>query len=193
MRIDLWASQREKAEVLETGDKVLKYDIVSGKPCLLMWNPKATKPFANYSFKTHELRDEYIAKAVAVSIGHAKWKAERKAERAGTADDMAKVQIGDIFCNSWGYDQTNVDYYQVTAKSNRSVTIREIGCKSVPGSGVSHGMADRVVPSKDAFLDNEKPMKKVVYFSGGQPYLPMKHGSCSKVNENEQHYRSWYA
>ena len=191
MKYDLWASQREKAEVVETGDKVLKYETTVGRPCLLMWNPKATKPFANYMFKTPELRDEYVATAIAASKAHAKFKAERKADRLGKPEDMDKVKVGDIFCNSWGYDQTNVDYYQVISKSGRSVNVREIGCESVPGS--EGFMSDRVKPKKDAFLENAPVIKKQVYFSSGHPHLSMKHGSCGKVEENSEHYRSWYA
>ena len=28
--------------------------------------------------------------------------------------DNSKIKEGDIFYSSWGYDQTNIDYYKVT-------------------------------------------------------------------------------
>ena len=38
------------------------------------------------------------------------------------------VKIGDIFHYSWGYEQTNCDYFQVVAlKGTKQVVIREIG------------------------------------------------------------------
>lgn len=36
------------------------------------------------------------------------------------------VKVGDIFVCSWGYDQTNVDYYKVIAVKNKSVVIAEV-------------------------------------------------------------------
>jgi hypothetical protein len=35
--------------------------------------------------------------------------------------------VGDIFVCSWGYDQTNIDYYKVMEVKNKSVVIAGIG------------------------------------------------------------------
>jgi len=40
---------------------------------------------------------------------------------------MPKVNVGDIFVCSWGYDQTNIDYYVVRKVKNASVTISPLG------------------------------------------------------------------
>jgi hypothetical protein len=37
-----------------------------------------------------------------------------------------QVAIGTIFASSWGYDQTNVDFYEVIKVTKASVVIREI-------------------------------------------------------------------
>ena len=37
------------------------------------------------------------------------------------------VNVGDIFVCSWGYDQTNIDYYKVLEVKNKSVVISAIG------------------------------------------------------------------
>ena len=37
------------------------------------------------------------------------------------------VAVGDVFASSWGYEQTNVDFYQVVALHGRTmVTVRKI-------------------------------------------------------------------
>ena len=36
------------------------------------------------------------------------------------------VKVGDIFRNSWGYEQTTVDFYQVVRVSAKSVWVRRI-------------------------------------------------------------------
>jgi hypothetical protein len=60
------------------------------------------------------------------------------------------IKAGDIFYSSWGYDQTNVDYYQVigVTPSGKSVRIRRIGQEIIEhGRGV-----DRVAPVVDYFV-----------------------------------------
>ncbi len=36
------------------------------------------------------------------------------------------VKVGDIFYSSWGYDQTNIDFYKVAAVKNQTVTLRKL-------------------------------------------------------------------
>lgn len=42
-----------------------------------------------------------------------------------------KVQVGDIFKCSWGYEQTQVDLYKILDKRGSKVLVQEIGYKSV--------------------------------------------------------------
>ena len=44
---------------------------------------------------------------------------------------MNPYKIGDLFMRSWGYDQTNIDYYEVVAVSAKMVTVRTIAQKSI--------------------------------------------------------------
>lgn len=36
------------------------------------------------------------------------------------------LKVGDILESNWGYEQTNIDFYQVVKTSNSFVTVREI-------------------------------------------------------------------
>ena len=40
---------------------------------------------------------------------------------------LPTINVGDIFVCSWGYDQTNIDYYKVIAVKNKTVSIVAIG------------------------------------------------------------------
>lgn len=42
---------------------------------------------------------------------------------------LPTVNIGDIYVTSWGYDQTNIDYYKVTNVKNKTVNLVSIGQK----------------------------------------------------------------
>jgi hypothetical protein len=65
-------------------------------------------------------------------------------------------KVGDILTGSWGYDQTNVEFYQVIAATKASVTIQKVsGFRSM-----DNGHQTRVYPAKDQ-LHGEK-MRKIV-------------------------------
>ena len=38
------------------------------------------------------------------------------------------VKVGDIYVSQWGYDQTNVDYYQVIQVKSKTAVLAQIGC-----------------------------------------------------------------
>lgn len=79
------------------------------------------------------------------------YKAEMKRrQQENAARYMEQVQVGDIFVCCWGYGQTNVDYYQVTKKTAKTVTVRPIESK-----GVDTGWCQRdVMPVRDAFTSD---------------------------------------
>ena len=99
-------------------------------------------------------------------------------------------QIGDIIVNSWGYDQTNVDFYQVVAMTNKTIKIKEICDKMVENSGYDNGMACHTRPIKDAFVQDGDEYKLIV----------KKGGDLSQVRsyyfskwDGRDMYKSWYA
>ena len=188
---DLWQGERERAEVLACGMRMLKSNKQDGRPTLMMWRPKATKPFINGYFRSEESREAYIAEQVKNIEERRVRMAQWKAERAGTPEQVEAVKPGDIFLNSWGYDQTNVDYYQVIERHGKVVTLREIGSETVPGS--EGFMSSRVKPRRGAFLEKSAPFKKKLCFYGGKPSLSFKHGGGELYTEGQTNYCSWYA
>ncbi len=54
------------------------------------------------------------------------------------------AKVGDILVSEWGYEQINVDFYQVTAVTGASVRIVQLEGKEVPSD--SHGMFGTVTP-----------------------------------------------
>ena len=41
--------------------------------------------------------------------------------------EKQEVKVGDIFYTSWGYDQTNVDFFRVIRTSKASIWVQETG------------------------------------------------------------------
>ena len=54
-----------------------------------------------------------------------------------------KPKVGDILYSSWGYDQTNIEFFKVVKVSKFSVWIQEIGKEVVEVTGWAH---QNVVP-----------------------------------------------
>lgn len=65
--------------------------------------------------------------------------------------------VGDVLESSWGYDQTNVDFYQVIAVTAKSVRIREIGKRHVSSTRTQ----DMLVPMIDAFAAEKASTRRV--------------------------------
>ena len=53
-------------------------------------------------------------------------------------------KVGDTLYSSWGYDQTNIEFFKVVKVSDFSVWIQEIGTKIVEVTGWAH---EKVVPN----------------------------------------------
>ena len=82
------------------------------------------------------------------------------------------VEVGDIFAASWGYDQTNVDFYEVvgvtaSGKSARIVPVRQ---EVVESNGPSERV--RAVPGSAA-ADATPQTKRLRYYDNGDVYLTL--------------------
>lgn len=69
---------------------------------------------------------------------------------------LPTANVGDILYSSWGYEQSNVDFYQVVAVKGSMITVREIGATIVSATRGS----DMVAAKPDTFIGPE--MKKRV-------------------------------
>lgn len=154
----------------------------------MFFSGKRSQPNWHYNFGNDRDRmKKEINESISRLMSWEDMKAKRKEERKNVIKD---IKVGDLFSSSWGYDQTNVDFYQVIAVKGKTFTIRPIGGRTVPGSGGDYsGMADKVTAVRDAFLED-----LVRYPILTKRSLKLNSYSwLSKTTEQEQHYRSWYA
>jgi hypothetical protein len=154
-----------------------------------VWSGKASKPYANFLFKNESQANEYVAKQVEADAAASAYKQKRNAERKAKSQEVSRaLNIGDILVNSWGYEQTNVDFYQVVDKKGMTVALRKIAGEPVPGSHYPHGMACMVRPCPGAFI-GEPFLKRISAYGVKMPYG----GHASKCAPDSTHYNSWYA
>ena len=101
-------------------------------------------------------------------------------------------KIGDILDCSWGYDQTNVDFYQVVGLTPKSVRIRRINSTCKESSGYMSGQSTPAKPitySANSQLMTKRfsPADKLGYSVNITSY------SSAFLWDGKPKYTSWYA
>ena len=67
-----------------------------------------------------------------------------------------KIEVGDIIVSSWGYDQTNIDFYKIVKQTASSVWIQKLKKQYLEQTGWAHY---KVVPS-DEFASQTQSVKR---------------------------------
>ncbi len=123
---------------------------------------KAEKPLINYTIRNEQELQRTVTEFFASRRQRADWKAEHRAKRATFKHSC---QVGDIYRTSWGYDQTNVEFFEVTEIRGKHAILREIAsASSDDGRG-----SERCVPQSGAFLkprfdgdDQGQPIRRLI-------------------------------
>ncbi len=139
-------------------------------------------------------------------------KPENKAQRETIKVNKFGVKVGDIFHSSWGYDQTNNDFFQVIALvGETSVRVREVNPVCEKSEAVCWAAEDRVFstntsgkllpPSRSSVFikDQEKgDLKRLKsYAADGKSNPQFSISSFANAylcsGETIKVYESWYA
>lgn len=124
-----------------------------GKARLTVFMGRAQKPVEYTYFRDPAARDRYVESLAESRRKTLEFKQQRQEERKAWQHDL---KVGDILSSSWGYDQTNISWFQVTRIGTKAVEIREIADKVVGGAG---GPSEAVMPLRGKFIG--PPMKKI--------------------------------
>lgn len=159
---------------------------MGGKPAAIAYSGNRRKSDWHHGFRDELQRAAYIQQWVDGLRKREEEKQRRQAERKSYQHGF---QVGDILEYTWGYEQTNVEFFQVVALKGKQIVIREIAARSEGNPGGA-AMSDRCVPVPDDFTGPEKV--KTPRGSDGRDYVSMEDGSASKW-DGKPTYRSWYA
>jgi hypothetical protein len=142
---------------------------------------KSVKPRYHFQFMNEANREKREQEFVSACYASVKIKAEHKA----AANAPHTLKEGDILVSSWGYEQANVDFYQVVGVKGRNVHLREIAAESIEATG---HMSDRVIALKDRFVGDV-----MVKRANGYNHVKMKSYATATPYDGRPHHRSWYA
>lgn len=99
-----------------------------GKPRAVVFFGKQSKPAVNFWYRDTARRDQAVQQAFE---GRRRTMARKSEERQARKAFVHTVKVGDLFHTSWGYDQTNVEFFQVVDVKGKYAVLREIGGESV--------------------------------------------------------------
>lgn len=129
------------------------YTSPGGRPAAVAYQGKAAKPVFWYNFASEEARERKVRAFFQGRRAVLAYRAERR-ERAKKPHDL---KVGDILVGSWGYEQTNVDWFEVSAVvSAHMVEIRPIFCNTED----TGSMSGRCTPRAGDYKG--EPMRRMV-------------------------------
>jgi hypothetical protein len=174
---------RTNIETITVEDAVIyTYTTTRGELGAMAFHGKAAKPDWHFSFANEAQRQRRIAEYIESRKRRAQMMAELKADR----NKPHTLTVGAILVCSWGYDQTNIDYYQVTrVVGPHSVEIRQIRAKSEPEEGFATAYC---TPDRDNFKG--EPMVKRANSTNSVRIA--SYASASPWDGKRDRY-SWYA
>lgn len=177
-----WFLSQDGAELTEyEGCSFITYINEKGLNTLAYFGPKSQKPQGHIAFRTIEKMINYMVR-VANNIDSRIKEKKQRAEKAKEA--AAAMKVGDVLNTSWGYEQTNVEFYQIIEKKGMTVTLQELGHSLAKDNG---NMSEDVIPNFHNKIG--EPFKKRVS-SGG--YVKINSSAYASQWNGRPCYTSYY-
>ena len=153
---------------------------------VLGWSGRRNKPDVYQSAADREcalkVAQDHIARVAKFEAD----KAERRARAKAANSKPHTLKVGDLLSSSWGYDQTNVDFYEVTAVTGKSAKVRKIAQNTVE----TGFMAGHTTPCPGNYVGEETNWKRV---RGKDNSIKVRDwGVWAHPTNGEKKYCSWY-
>ena len=152
--------------------------------CAQCFVGRAQKPTWHYRFKSEAHRTRRIKEQIEAVEAKEAAKAKRKQEEKNHG-----WEVGLILYSSWGYDQTNIDFYEVVELIGETMCrIEKIGKERATDSDdFGHGMAQNVVANPKVRTGKTFRSKITRYGAAGE------YGYKANIWDGSPKYESWYA
>lgn len=158
----------------------------AGQPCAMAFVGKAQKPTWHYRFSSIAAREKRMAELVA----SVKARADENAKRRAARNKPHNLGPGVIMYTSWGYEQTNVEFFEVIeAPSACFVVLQEIAAPLV--NGEEGFMSGRSFPDPERKIG--KPIRRKVSMNCGSPTVSIDSVRTAWVWDGREKRVSWYA
>lgn len=120
----------------------------NGQPCARGYRGRALKPAFALRYRSAERRTKHVSEFMAACH-------EQAASKKVESNKTRTLEIGNVLVASWGYDQTNIDYYMVTQLIGKAMV--EV-CKIGKDTNPTEFMQGECIPDKSNIIG--EPMRK---------------------------------
>lgn len=134
---------------------VYSYTNRNGQLAAIAYRGKSGKNVWHYRFSKETDRAKRIDEFFTNTAEREEYKNKSKAAKK---EFRHTLKIGDFLNSSWGYEQTNVEFYQIVSVTEKTVTFREVAQtreRTSHDSGVC-------APIRDAFIESGKTFTRPV-------------------------------
>lgn len=137
-----------------------------GKPVMMVFFGKQTKPVAHFRYSSDETRARAVTQYFADRRDTLARKAAYRKERT---DYVPDYKVGDVLRTCWGYEQTNVEFFEVVEVKGKYAVLRELAQERID---TAH-MQGRCVPLPGQYLtprhagdDRGQPIRRLMQQHG---------------------------
>ena len=160
------ASFRDRAHYIKPGAVKVQHKTVDAvvylysqddarrRPCAVGFSGKRNVPDFAISFTTDAQRERHVRDYFAAHVARM---LQKEKEREARRPVEGAWKVGDILVSSWGYDQTNVDFYEITEARGKTVWLRRIAADSVDKGN----MSGTVTPRPGDFLPRAEVLRRL--------------------------------
>ena len=160
-----------------------------GRVQMMGYRGKGSKPTFNFSFKNAARAEEYAAEFARAEKIAIEKVAARKAEKVAARSALNAADywaVGDIGKYSWGWEQTNPEFWQVVAVGAKSIKIREVNQERT--SAGFQSMAGNATPIPNEFVKDGDILTKILSPGGT---APMRFGTLFKWDGRPTYWSSY--
>lgn len=170
------------AQAIEHPAGIVYAYTTNGRPHAVAYRGQRSQADWHYSFQSEERREEQIRSFFAALDARAKAKADRTAER----QQPHTLEPGNVIYNAWGYDQTNIDFYEITKCSAHFVWLQRLSSHTTE-TGFMQGHAVPAIGTRSGQVTHHR-----VYRFHENNSVHFEFGSGT-LWDGKPKFCSWYA
>lgn len=156
----------------------------NSEPCLQIWEGKSLKAVL-YRYMSEAARASSVQRFMERADNREANREARKKDRAANLAKMNEVlKPGQILHYSWGYEQTQCEFFIITRRSNSTVWIQKIGAIKAEDTGWASANY-----KPDPSVKKGPEIRKSIREYG----VSMPHGIASPCRPDDEFHCSWYA
>lgn len=158
---------------------------------------KIPKPEFNYRFGQFDKLIVFLDQWIEGKKIEQQRKEQKKQAKKDAAKESHPYTEGMIIYNSWGFEQTNIDFYKIVKVKNKTLTLRKISSRPADKQPSKNMVMCAMVVPVDNLEGKEFTKRVQIHIWSDNTVhhtIPCKYGVMRIYNEGDVGvYQSWYA